>query len=367
MNVKESGFALALLAALLVVVVNVAQAQLIPSIANSDQQRLVSLVKAMQEVSLDKKHKITLRQEMKSSVGRGFWSECFKRRLLEPYYSNNVVSQGPAGDNKASVESVAEEGLTQGQCSFTSPKGGELLASMELKGNNRAVLFCFDSRNWNNYPKKGVLVAWSQGEVEYLSPESANERYSISADEWKDPAKSILGTKKPFHRTWQEAECSEFKNAEVQEQDDIDYSAVYRKKGRVIEFSATIERDGKTETVILRCTVKDLTDTQATVLREALDEQGVAKGKNNANEEVIDITDKTCAKPPRGNRVKGSETEIEAAGRKWRAEKWTGKFSGTEESALWMSTEIPGLIIKAETKSIGSVIMLREFKDPEEK
>ena len=367
MNAKEAAFATALVAALLAIVVNASQAQLIPSVANSDQQGLVSLVKAMQEVSLDNKHKMTLRQEMRTSVGRGFWSDCFKRKLLDSYYSNSVVSRGPAGDDRAPVESVEEQGLTQGQCSFTSPKGGELLASMELKGNNRAVLFCFDSRNWNNYPKKGVLVAWSQGEVEYLSPESANERYAISADEWKDPAKSILGAKKPFHRTWQEAECAEFKNAEVQEADDIDYSAVYRKKGRVIEFSATMESNGKSETVILRCTVKDLSDTQATVLREVLDEQGVAKGKNSAKEEIIDITDKTCAKPPRGNRVKGSEIEIEAAGRKWKAEKWTGKFTGTEETALWMSTEIPGLIIKAETKSMGSVVVLREFKDPEEK
>lgn len=366
MHWKEAALVLVLAVALLALVTAVGQAQMISSTANTDNQALAGVSKALREATLDNKHKMTLRQEMKGSVGRSFWSDCFKRGLLEPFHAGRLASQGPAGDIRAETSDVQEAGLTQGQCSYTSPKGGELLVTMELKGNNRAVLFCFDSRNWYNYPRKGVLVAWSTGEVEYLAPTAANEKYGITEEEWKEPATKILGVKKPFHRTWQEAECAAFKNAEMPEQDDIDYSAVYRKKGRVVTFKLNAESGGRVENVVFRCTVKDLTETEATVLREVLDEDGKPKGKNSTQEEVVDITDKTCAKPPRGKRVKDSATEIEAAGRKWKVEKWAGKFGGNEESELWMSTEIPGLIVRASTPSMGMTIVLHEFKDPEE-
>jgi hypothetical protein len=134
--------------------------------------------------------------------GREFFEYCFQSGLLDGNDLKSVVSLG-GPDAAAAREAVGREmKLDAASCSFTAPKLGEF--RQLLTGKERTVLFTFNSRNARNYDSigYGMLVAWSDGEVDYLTEQDAAEKYQISAEEWADPGR-LYGKKKPFEHTFE--------------------------------------------------------------------------------------------------------------------------------------------------------------------
>ena len=144
---------------------------------------------------------------MGEKAGRAFWNECFKSKILGTEHLQNIVSRSSKSPDDLADSAVFEEGgagLAVNNCSYTSPKGSELLECLNLKGSQRAILFCHDSRNWANYGDAGVLVSWSEGEVpEYIDAAMGDSQFSIKRADWDNPAR-LFGTKKPFNRTHEE-------------------------------------------------------------------------------------------------------------------------------------------------------------------
>jgi hypothetical protein len=154
-----------------------------------------------------------------------------------------------------------------------------------------------------------------------------------------------------------EPECAAYVNPDAPSK-DIDYNAVFRKKGRSWTFKGTEKRDGKEVTRQLRCTVKEVKDNEATLLAEQLDGEGKVV---EIEERVEDLSVVSLGRPSRCSRSKDAEVEIEAAGKKWKAQKWV---QDDGKRTYWMSTEIPGLVVKAEMSN-GQTLMLVEFKEGE--
>lgn len=360
MNAREAVFAFALAAALLVVATGATKAQLFQASAEHDRKNLGDLVQNIEQSLIDVKSRDKLKT-MKEVSGRAFWSDCIKYGLLEREMIRKLVSIGSTAGDQGADSAVFEDqdgGLTQGNCSYTSPKAEMLRTVMNLKGSKRTVLYSFDSRNWNNYGKKGVLVAWSEGDADYLTQSELVEVWKHPAENWKDPAAKIIGQLKPFNYTFQEAECAAYVNPDAPKKDDTDYNSVYRKKGRSWTFSGTEKRGHKEVKRCVRYTVREVKGDEATLVVEQLNDEGNVK-PDGSEEETLDLTDPSLGKPTRCKLSDDAETEIEAAGKKWKVRKWV-QFDG--KRTYWMSTEIPGLLIKAETGD-GQTLALTAFKD----
>lgn len=141
-------------------------------------------------------------KDSRDKSGREFFEFLFQSGVLDGNDLNTVVSLG-GGDSPAERDSVGKEmKLDAGACSFTAPKVGEF--RQLLTGKERTVVFTFNSRNAHNYDSigYGMLVAWSDGAVDYLTEEEAAEKYQISAAEWADPTQ-LYGKKKPFDHTFE--------------------------------------------------------------------------------------------------------------------------------------------------------------------
>lgn len=364
MNAKEAVFVLALAATLLVVVVNSAQAQLFSSSAELDQRSLGELVQAVETSTINMKNKVKYK-EMKQKVGRAFWNDCFKYRVLDMKLLPNLASLGSAcGDvpGKADVFEEGGKGLTQDNCSYTSPKGSELVAVLNLKGSKKCVTFGFDSRNWKNYGKQGVLIAWSEGGLEFMTGDIANEQWKVDEASWDHPESQVIGQRKPFERTHQHEECSAFVKPEV-EKDDTDYCTLFKKLERAWTFKATRRAKGKEQVQFVKFKVVMAAEKECWLDSEDFDEksQPIAGSKKRQS---LDPANKQNGRPPRGIRIKDSAKEVEAAGRKWKVEKWTSVQSG-QTFDYWMSTEIPGLTILVEPEEDGTRIELTEFIEGE--
>lgn len=133
-------------------------------------------------------------------AGRDFFEVCFQRGVFGSEDVSSVVSLG-GPDSRAERSSVGPKmELEASACSFTAPKLGQLRQVLQSK--ERTVVLCFNSRNWNNYDSisYGALVAWSDGEIDYLTEQDAAEKYDITAEEWANP-KELFGKKKPFVHT----------------------------------------------------------------------------------------------------------------------------------------------------------------------
>lgn len=363
MNAKEAAFAVALVAALFVALTGVAQAQMFASSSLLDQKNAGELMMGLQQSTIDVQTKKKYKA-MKEISGRAFWSECFKQKVLEAELMGKLASLGSAcGDTPTDGKWLDEEDgkLEQRHCSYTSPKADQISYVLNLKGSKRCVLFTFDSRNWNNYGKKGVAVAWSDGESgDFLSPESAAVAWRISFDDWKEPATKVIGVVRPFDKTFQDSECAAYVNPDAPKKDDTDYNAVYRNKGRSWTFSGTEKHGEKEVARRMRFTVKELKDNEATLLVEQLNDEGEVK-PDGSEEQVVDLNDTSIGRPSRCKVSEDAETEIEAAGKKWKVRKWV-QFDG--KRTYWMSTGIPGLIIKGEMSN-GAKFELIEFKEGE--
>ncbi|CAG0995426.1 hypothetical protein PLCT2_02720 [Planctomycetaceae bacterium] len=362
MEWKETTFATLAACALLVVVTGVTQAQMFASASLLDQKNMGELKMSLELITVEDVSKKKVRA-MKEISGRAFWSECLKAKVIDAEMLGKLASLGSAcGDTPSDGKWLDEETgkLDQRHCSYTSPKAEQLMVALNLKGSKRCVLFAFDSRNWNNYGKKGVLVAWSEGDADFLTENDLVEVWKHPADNWKDPAGKIIGQLKPFDRTFQDAECAAYVNPDAPKKDDTDYKAVYRKKGRSWTFSGTEKHGDKEVTRRVRFTVKEVKDNVATVVTDQLNDEGEIK-PDGSDESEIDLTDASLGRPSRCKPADDAESEIEAAGKKWKVRKWV-QFDG--KRTYWMSTEIPGLIIKGEMSN-GAKFVLAEFKDGE--
>ena len=78
------------------------------------------------------------------------------------------------------------------------------LSNVPARGKHKAVVFSFNTRNWNNYPDAGVLVLFSETDVpEYVTPETLKDYgWEISPEEWQNPS-PLFGLKRPFDGTWE--------------------------------------------------------------------------------------------------------------------------------------------------------------------
>jgi hypothetical protein len=172
---------------------------------NDFETRQLFALKMALEGALDEpknRHKL---EAMQDKAGRAFWNDCFKKGLLDPELLRKLVCLGSyAGDTAAEstlwIEDPNAE-LAPANCSYTSPKASELRKAWGMKGANQVVLFTFDSRNWKSYEKIGVLCAWSDGEVTWMTFEEASTKYGIAQSQWNDPANELFGKKHPFEYT----------------------------------------------------------------------------------------------------------------------------------------------------------------------
>ncbi len=131
----------------------------------------------------------------------------FKFNVLDKELIKKVVSLGSEAGDTGADSSVFEDGgkgLDTTNCSYTSPKGQELIQVMNLKGSKKVVMITFDTRNWNSYKDKGVLCAWSEGDApDYMDQAMAEQGYQINKTDWENP-RTVLGQKKPFEKTFEE-------------------------------------------------------------------------------------------------------------------------------------------------------------------
>ena len=174
--------------------------------ADLEKKQMGELKQALEQATIENKNK-TKFKEMKEKAGRAFWNDCFKFNIIDKDMIKKIVCMGSEAGDSAADSAVFEEGqkgLEEGNCSYTSPKGIELTSVINLKGSNKCVIITFDSRNWNSYKDKGVLCAWSEGDTDYIDQAGAEQQYKIDRASWEKPDTQVLGSKKPFHKTYQE-------------------------------------------------------------------------------------------------------------------------------------------------------------------
>jgi prepilin-type N-terminal cleavage/methylation domain-containing protein len=169
--------------------------------ADLDMVNMNKLYSALQQAGTDAAFNKRFNDKTnRDKDGREFFEYCFRANVFDGSEVDSIISlDGP--DSPADRSSVGPKlELSESSCSFTAPKMGELRQLLQSK--ERTVVLAFNSRNWNNYDSigYGALVAWSDGEVEYLTAEDAAGKYDITAEEWANP-ENLFGKKKPFLHT----------------------------------------------------------------------------------------------------------------------------------------------------------------------
>ena len=170
--------------------------------ADLDKVNMGKLYGAMQEVITNPSIKSRFNQgDNADKAGNEFFEACFRQGVLGSEQLGSVISLG-GPDSAADRADVGKDfKLDDNACSYTAPRMGNLRKVLNQK--ERSVLFTFDSDNWGNYESisYGALVAWSDGEVTYITFEEAAERYDITEEEWADPKQHLFGKKAPFKNT----------------------------------------------------------------------------------------------------------------------------------------------------------------------
>jgi hypothetical protein len=137
--------------------------------------------------------------------GRELYEAMIRQELADSILFK-LVSLNSTTDDAVGEDWLEDEKaeLPVNACSYTAPRGGDLEEVLGLKGTKRVVLITFNSRNWNNYPDKGVIVLWSDAETpSYMTFEDAHEDWGITRAEWDDPADKLFGKKHPFQHTYE--------------------------------------------------------------------------------------------------------------------------------------------------------------------
>ncbi len=160
------------------------------------------LVRAFIDEGQRKKLKL---ESVADKKGYEFWETVFKHKIIGREVLRRLVSKGGT-DTAADSRWLDEEGgrLPVDSVSWTAPRARNFFEVLGCHGKDKAVVFCFNGRNWNNYPDQGVLVMWSEGEVpEYVTQEMFKEwGWEISPEDWSTPS-SVIGQKRPFDGTWE--------------------------------------------------------------------------------------------------------------------------------------------------------------------
>jgi prepilin-type N-terminal cleavage/methylation domain-containing protein len=161
------------------------------------------LVRATQ---LDEGNKRKLHNEaIVEKKGYEFWEAMFRNKILGSEVLRRLVSKG-GSDTPADSRWLEDENghLPVDSVSWTAPRTRNLFEVLKSHGKDKAVLFSFNGRNWNNYPDAGVLVLFAENEVpEYVTPETLKDYgWELSPEEWQSPS-SLFGQKRPFDGTWE--------------------------------------------------------------------------------------------------------------------------------------------------------------------
>ncbi|MBK9973669.1 MAG: prepilin-type N-terminal cleavage/methylation domain-containing protein [Planctomycetes bacterium] len=175
--------------------------------AKLEIKQVGDLMQAIQQIPIDNRKKRELQSAtMKDAKGQKFYELAIKKKLLDPEVINKLVSLNSKVDTKAGTEWIESGDMPANSCSYTSPKGGELLQVLNAKGTTKTVVLTFNSNNWTNYENEGVIIYWSDADTaEYMTSDMANTSYNIDTETFKDAAraKDIIGNKKPFNRTYE--------------------------------------------------------------------------------------------------------------------------------------------------------------------
>ncbi|MDH5643724.1 MAG: type II secretion system GspH family protein [Gemmatimonadota bacterium] len=214
---KRSGFTLVelmVVIGILALLVGILAVAVFPQItkARADTEKIAmgKLVMGLQQAAVSDPGSLAPlgQKENANKAGREFYALCFREGILERDLLAKVVSLN-GSDEEAQSAVIVDDGeeMEARNCSYTSPRAGELREVMRLVGRKKVVLITFDSRNWNNYTgiNRGALCAWSEGSVtDYMKWDEASSEWSITEAEWETPGDSLFGKKAPFHRTHEE-------------------------------------------------------------------------------------------------------------------------------------------------------------------
>ncbi|MCC7510406.1 MAG: hypothetical protein IT464_13680 [Planctomycetes bacterium] len=199
-------FAVLFLGGLLVGVLAVATVPKINAAKNKlELKQLGDLETGLRNIAVDNAKKMSLKNPtLADASGRDFYERAFKKKLLDDGLVNKICSLN-SSDSPADKSFIDGGGsLPSTSCSYTAPRGGELLSLMIRKGSKRTVLITFNSRNWNNYANDGVPVVWSDGETPvFMTFDEAQRDWGITRAEWDDPAGKLFGKKAPFDHTYE--------------------------------------------------------------------------------------------------------------------------------------------------------------------
>lgn len=169
-------------------------------------KQIADLMSGFQGIAADDAKKKRLREkDVANAQGEKFYEAAFKKKLLDDSLIGKLVSKNSSSDataDKAWVDDPNGE-MPPNSCSYTAPKGSDLLTVMSMKGKNRRVILSFNSRNWDNYKDTGVLVQWSDGDTaEYMLSDTATaEPWNLDAGAWDTNPDDIIGEKAPFDKT----------------------------------------------------------------------------------------------------------------------------------------------------------------------
>lgn len=174
--------------------------------AKLEVKQVGDLMQAIQQIPIDNKKKRELQgSTLKDAKGQKFYELCIKKKLLDPEVVNKLVSLNSKVDTKAGTDWIESGEMPANSCSYTSPKGSDLLSVLNSKGNQKTVVLTFNSANWSNYENEGVIIYWSDADTaEYMTADNASSSWNIDAATFKDNAKDIIGNKKPFNRTYEQ-------------------------------------------------------------------------------------------------------------------------------------------------------------------
>ncbi len=164
-----------------------------------EAKQIADVRNALQYLSFNQTHMRSL-QQVPEARGHAFYDLALREGVLDPGLAPKLTSLN--GKDIALPASAAGSGLPAQSCSYTAPGSHGLEVTMSSSDSFAVVTF--NSRNWNNYPKNGVLIAWNdKPEATWLTFEQANTRFGITQEEWNDPAGKLYGKKAPFQHTYE--------------------------------------------------------------------------------------------------------------------------------------------------------------------
>ncbi|MCC6575326.1 MAG: hypothetical protein IT462_16240 [Planctomycetes bacterium] len=368
---RETTLIAAISLALLGIGAGVAEAQWNHSTRFMEQKQLGDLFSGIQCIAASAEAKRKIAKADKELCGRGFFEYCFKNSVLDKdeFLKKCVSLRSLAGDEPSDGKFIDDEkgALPQSACSYATPKMGQLMATLNLRGKHKAVALCFDSRNWLNGGKAGVLVSWTDGDMAtYLDAKTLMGEHNISAEDLGDPGGKVLGKLAPFKWVFEEQASAD---AAAKVREDIkklpSFVEVFKKKGRSWKYKGTPPKgaDPKKSPIkefLAQVKVADVSGSIATLNFTFTDEQGNAiEGQKSEHTENLDLSDDLDQRPP--GKAAEADEEIEIAGKKWKCRLWTFVDVGDVTVKNWMSVDYPGLVVKSE----GHVtVELIEFTEP---